>query len=298
MLTIAKTTPEPGVYYTVPFSEYARWDAFNPSSVKVLLADSAMAMRHTIDHGRESTDSMDLGRAEHCCLLEPEKFEYAYRVWTGGVRRGKEWDAFEDKALADDCEVLTQKELEACIAMRDSVLAHEASRELLAGRGSAEVSVVWNDPGTGLLCKGRIDWLGGHKLVDIKTASDPKPWAFITQATKLLYHVSIGAYVDGLKQHGIDIESAHFIAVGNKPWHDVVRYDIAPSALRRGRQLWIEGLQRVAWCMKHDQWPGFCSDPCAFELPEWAMGESALSIGDEPAFEGDGYGDQAEGQVA
>lgn len=265
-----KPKPSPGIYYGVPFDEYAEWEAWNPSTIKVLLSDSPMAMQHTRQWGRESTDSMDLGRAAHCCVFEPATFHKRFVLWEGGRRAGKAWDEF--CTLHADHEILTADDFAYCMDMAKAVMRHESSRQLLEEPGDAEVSIVWTDPGTGLLCKGRVDWLTRktRRLPDLKTAADPKPFPFITQATKLMYHVSMGAYQCGLRENGIEIESAHFIAVGNKPWHDVVRYDIADSALRHGRKLWHQGLNRANWCIKNDSWPGFSAEPYPFELPAWA----------------------------
>lgn len=294
---------EPGIYPDVPFDVYKAWDAWNPSTIKVMLGDSAKAMRHVIDNGRESTESMDLGRAEHCCVLEPVRVVDTYAVMppyeldednaTGKGERStsKATKYYKSMRLAFEKknpskEIIEQADYERCISMRDSIFAHESAPQLLREAGRAEVSLVWNDPGTGLLCKGRIDWLS-TKVVDLKTASDPRPWAFLTQVAKLFYHVSIAAYVEGLGVLGRAVESAHFITVGNRPWHDVIRYEIQESMLRHGRREWHTALQRTAWCIKNDSWPGFCDEPYPAELPTWAVPQDeadAVSVGGEAAF--------------
>lgn len=298
---------EPGIFFGIPFEEYASWKAWNPTLVKVMLKDSARAMRYTMIHGGESSDAMDLGRAEHCCVLEPVRTAEAYAIMppfeldeanvTGDGNRSKHKttryykdrrDAFAAANIGK--EIIEKADYDRCIAMRRAIFAHESAPKLLEGFGHAEASIVWKDPGTGLLCKGRIDWLQLElrRLVDLKTAANPQPWAFLNQVAKLFYHVSIAAYIDGLKALGHQIDSAHFITVGNRPWHDVIRYEIEDSMIRHGRREWHSALQRVRWCLKHDKWPGFCDEPYPAELPNWAVPEDeadAVSVGGKAAFD-------------
>jgi hypothetical protein len=277
--------PKPGIYYDVSFAEYQSWEAYNPSIIKVLLDDSPLAMRHTQLNGSESTDDMDLGTATHDALLQPRVFEANYVVWEGPRRAGKAWEAFCEENAGK--EIITATQLQACIAMRDAVRSHAAAYELIAGDGRCEVCIVWVDSATGALCKGRMDFLTTRRLVDLKTTNDPRPFAFTRQATKLQYHVSMGAYMDGLWELGHQVETAHFIAVGNKPWHDVVRYDIAPQAIRKGIELWKHGLGRAVECERMGFWPGCAVQPVEFLLPDWAMGMNSpeITVGGEPVFE-------------
>lgn len=282
--------PEPGIYHGIPFNVYASWDAWNPSTIKVMLSDSAMAMRHTMQHGRPSSESMDLGRAEHCCVLEPLRVAECYAIMPAyerdeanvtekGTRSTSKATLYYKGKVAEfeaanvGREIIEADDYARCVRMRDAIYAHQSAPALLREPGHTEVSIVWRDKQTGLLCKGRIDWWvpAQHRLVDLKTAADPRPFAFLSQVARLHYHVSLGAYVAGLEAHGHETEYTHFITVGNKPWHDVIRYDNEPSMIRHGRTLWHTSLQRVAWCIKNDQWPGYCAEPYPGELPAWAI---------------------------
>lgn len=300
---------QPGIYHGVPFDEYARWDAWNPSSIKILLGDSPRAMHHTKLHGGlPSTESMDLGRAEHCCVLEPVRANETYAVMPEfqnspnnctakgdpSTSKATAWYQAACEAFAAQNpgkEIIGKADYDACMFMRDRVFAHpEAKRLLTDGIGQPEVSICWLDPISGLKCKGRIDWLKmlSGVLVDLKTAANPQPWAFMSQAAKLMYHVSIGAYDAGLRVLGHTMNEHHFIVVGNKPWHDVVVYQMTDSSVRIGRTMWQSGLNRTAWCIKNDVWPGFSDEPIPFELPTWALPPDeadAVSIGDSPAFQ-------------
>lgn len=296
---------EPDIHHDVRFDEYAAWPFWNPSTIKVMLSDSARAMNHTLKNGRPSSDAMDLGRAEHCCVLEPFRMSDTYAIMPHYERDDENVTAAGHKSTSratayykaksaefaakhGDREIIEEDDYRRCVAMRDAIMAHESAPALFEGLGRAEASIVWDDPETGLRCKGRIDWLQIElrRLTDLKTAANPQPWAFSQQVAKLHYHVSMGAYVDGLSVLGYPMESVHFVVVGNKPWHDVIRYDCEPSLIRHGRKQWHSALQRVRWCIKNNQWPGFCAEPFPLELPSWAVPDDeavAMSISDEAA---------------
>jgi exodeoxyribonuclease VIII len=263
-----------GIYRDMPAEKYHRLGAVSPSMVKRLIAESAKAMKHDMDNGgHEPTDAMQLGSAVHAAVLEPTAFAERFTAYDGAVRRGKEYDAF--CAANAGKNILTKSQWAEAQAMRKAVWEHESSAELLIGGGDAELSMVWTYKQLGLQCRGRCDWLSkARRLVDVKTTRDPKPLAFTRQAYNLLYHVSTAAYCEGLRANGIEVESVHIIAVGSAPPYDVVRYDVADSWLRRGREEWGKALQRVKWCMDHNDWPGFAAEPWPLELPTWAVSEA------------------------
>ncbi len=277
--------PEPGVYFDVPFDEYQQWDAWNPSTIKIGLDESMMAMKHVMDMGSESSDSMDLGTACHLAILQPDLLSSRIVVWPEGRRAGKVWDAFE--AEHANKLILTAKEYAACIHIRDCVRAHRPAADLFGTDGRTEAVIVWEDSATGAMCKGRTDWLAETFIADLKTAADPKPRGFMNAAVKYQYYVSMGAYMDGLWTLGKQIETAHFVVVGNKPWHDVVVYDMSPQSIRVGIERWQKGLARALECERLGRWPGCAPEPVVFELPEWVTGgaESLVTVGGEAIFE-------------
>lgn len=273
------TTIRPGIYYDVSHEEYRSWPFWNASTIKTLLMESAGAMQYERENPSEPTDDMELGTAAHAAILQPQVFEAAYVVFPGPTRRGNAWEQFKEENTGRT--IITASQLQKIIDIRDAVRGNQSARELLDGDGRAEVSIVWHDGVTGAMCKGRIDFLAGARLVDLKTCADPCPRAFINQAAKLHYHVAIAAYVSGLWTLERQVETAHFIAVANKPYHDCVRYDIRPSALHRGRELWEYGLSRALECERNGRWPGTCPEPFEFELPQWAMGKAPEVIESE-----------------
>lgn len=271
------TITAPGIYRSLSFSDYVRIPAYNASAVKRLVQHSPKHMRYFMEHGNADTPAMALGRAVHAAVFEPETMLDRYVVWRGGIRRGEKWEQF--KADSGEREILTEAEHEHCMAIRAAVVNHKAARELVR-HGDNEVSFVWRALATGLLCKGRADHVIGSTLVDLKTASDVRPFWFQRQADRLLYHMQLAAYRDGLETLGHKIERVVIIAVESAAPHDVVLYDLPPRTIRAGLAEWFKALQRIAWCEKQNEWPGIADQP--FELEVFERGEvSGIEMEDE-----------------
>jgi hypothetical protein len=60
-------------------TDYAAIDAMNWSTLKELAVSPRM-LKWRVDHPREDTDALELGRAVHCAILEPQRFATAYIV--------------------------------------------------------------------------------------------------------------------------------------------------------------------------------------------------------------------------
>lgn len=270
-----KPTPALGVYHDVPFGRYQQWDAWNPSRIKTLVQKSARALRYELDHGHESTPSMDLGRATHTLILEPDKFAERYAIYYGdGTRASKDFKAFaEDNAGK---EIFKASEIDNALGMAAAINADPVAGPIIARQAQHEVSVVWQS--SGLLCKGRIDRLEQDgSITDLKTCADPYPRKFGMSVVEFGYHLSVGAYRAGLRANGIQVPAVRFIAVQNKPPYEVVVYEVSAETLAFGHDEWTAGLQRVKQCLDTGIWPGYETQPVPFFLPEWAVPETQVT---------------------
>lgn len=284
--TTTKVTPSPGIYRSVSFEEYSTWDAWNPSLIKVLVADSPRCMKYVKDNGRVETDAMALGTAVHCAILEPEKFRTKYTVYRDGRRAGKAYDAFCEENVG--LEILTENEYDRCLAMQHAARSHAKVGPLLAGPGDHELSVVWNHPGTGLLCKSRVDRLARRIVTDVKTSKDPRPHAFMSQGHRLGYHISMAAQKEGLKQHGIEVDEFHFAAIQSAETWRVWDYHLTDNVMRDGMDLWRGAMYTIKECLQSGIWTDPSDETIAYELPAWAAeGETeGISFGDTENEEG------------
>ena len=170
---------------------------------------------------------------------------------------------------------------DAAVAMRDAVMAHATAGPLFR-QGLGERSFQWVDAATGLLCKGRTDWLtpadgGGYHLVDLKTSRTADPRMFGRDAAKYGYHNQIAHYDTGLAAVGVRIASRMIVVVESSAPYDVVVYVVMSDQLEKGRAENAELLARVSECRESGRWPGRFSAEVPLDLPAYVMGDDEIT---------------------
>lgn len=263
---------EPGIYRRGEV-DYGAIEAVNQSTLKAI-ARSPLHYQHLLEHGRTATDTMRLGSVAHTAVLEPERLERDYAVWTG---EGGKTDRFAGKAYEAFCAanadrtIIKQGDLDAALRIQRAVRAHKPAQRYLA-RGQAELTLVWRDKRTGILCKGRLDWLSSavaDVMVDLKTARDVSQWSFEAAFAKREYDVQTAFYADGYETITGRALYGKCIAVENVEPHDVVVYDLA-EVIDTGREIYREYLATLAECRASGSWPGQCpSAERVLHLPKW-----------------------------
>ncbi len=267
-----KTTPEPGIYRDVREADYRAWDANNVSAMKHA-AKSLAHYRYEKLHPSPPTAAMELGRALHCCVLEPDRFPTDYAGAPKVDRRtnvGKEtWAAFQMDNV--NATILTEEDYGLCLAMSEAAWAHPLASEILKGAGSNELSMVWKCPDSGLLCKGRIDRLtefdGWTQVVDVKSAKDASPEGFSRAIAEYDYHWP--HYLDGLNVCSPRDRRMSFIAIEKTPPHAVAIYTLNQWAIEQGRDELRAVKLAIAEAKKTDVWPGYPAEVVELELPRW-----------------------------
>lgn len=226
-------------------------------------------------HESTPTPAQAMGSAVHCAVLEPDRFaaEYVTEPEFGDCRR-------KDNKAARDAwrEVnagrtwLTTEDAATVEAIRGAVMAHPIAGRLLTS-GQAEVTCRWQDPETGVECRARADYwrpdLG--LLIDLKTAADAGAREFGRAVTTHRYHVQDAHYREGWRVAGHAVEHFLFIAVEKTPPYGVAVYGIDSEALERGETLRRRDLDRMAECLRSDDWPSYPAEISPLSLPRWAF---------------------------
>ena len=183
-------TPEPGIYENVEFADYLAWDAVSNSRLSL----AAKSLAHYRDNaGPESSKALRIGSLVHSGQLEPLELAKRYAVMppfnrddanvtTAGERSyaktTKYYQAKEEefRRANQGKELVEQDEYDRMIGICTMVGNDECARALLNSPGPIEVSLVWDDPVTGLRCKARIDKFNpaAGRIIDLKTYA-PKP---------------------------------------------------------------------------------------------------------------------------
>jgi exodeoxyribonuclease VIII len=234
------------------------------------MARSPRHFKYGLEHERDDTPAMRLGRAVHAATLEPDSFPVLYGVWDG-ARRGAQWNAF---ALACDeagLEVLTRAEYDTCLAIRDAVRSDPVAGPYLQAALETEKTLEWTDSGTSLRCKSRVDALGAWYVADLKTTRDAGPVEFPKTAARLMYAHQLAFYCNGAEAvYGSGFDAV-LIAVESEAPHDVCTYLVSEDDLWAARDEVARLLARVKECLTTDTWPGRFTQPQTLTLPPWAF---------------------------
>lgn len=252
------------------FPEYQQIPGVNWSSLKHLMK-SPLHYKHHKEQPPEDTATLMVGRLFHAAVLEPDRLPLDFAVWTGARRQGGDWEAF--KAAHTGRTIVKAEEYREALAMRDAVRAHRAASRILTG-GLAERSITWEDPETGVWCKGRLDYLRPDGFVDLKRTANLDERRFGNTAHDLAYHCQFAFYARGLKALGMEVPKVWMVAVEGSEPYDVAAFEVDEGAIATGDEKVSELLALLADCEKRKKWPGRYPEEVKWFLPGWAYTES------------------------
>lgn len=215
----------PGIYEDIPFETYCRIPAINQSSLA--------ALRRSPAHYRQASSLSEeaphfrFGTIFHEGHLQPEliaqkyvvvpeeSFVEATQAWArnnpdikGNTPQEKEYktpkaskyykDLVENYLAAHKGKQQVSLQWLTDIGnMLDRLMKNELAVALFED-GRPEVTIVWEDARTGLLCKGRIDWVSFsyNSLTDLKSTAEDGGDFYLD---KWNYHVQGPFYIDGYR---------------------------------------------------------------------------------------------------
>ena len=269
---------EPGMYLGVTDREYHSLIAASNSNLGTMNR-SAAHLKWSFDNPRTTTTAaFTLGSAAHSAILEPEIFVEEYVMGPEGDKRKKivkeEWVELEEKYGMGF--VLKQSEFLACEGMRDAVMNHQAASDLLYASGDSEVTLIWDDPATGVRCKARIDRLphdGALGVGDLKTTKDASKRAFAKSLWAYGYHRQAAHYLNGLEVLGYKRHGFTFVAVEKEPPYGVAVYAIDSGSIDAGDHQLKRLLQEYKQCNESGVWPAYPTTTQDIAIPPWAFSE-------------------------
>lgn len=253
------------------YAEYAAIEAVNWSTLKEI-DKSPLHYQHALKNERKDSKAFIGGRAAHTATLDPDNFLRQYVICPLPDRRGNAWKEFA--AAHTDKTILFENDYQKALRVRDAIRKHPVARALLDD-GEGEKSITWTDPGTGIKCKGRVDWVG-NALVDLKTMAQMAPRAVQQQAAKLNYHGQLGMYRDGVCATMHEVKDVFLIIAEPEPPHDVGVFRYGPDELQKGYDFYSELLRKLRDCREANIWPGRYPDEQHLELPAWVYGDDEL----------------------
>lgn len=275
----------PGVH-NLSEREYDEIDAVRSSTLNLLRGATPAHLRYALAHPRESR-AFDEGAALHYAVLMPEKLgDYVAVFDLDGPFRTKakrmERDAF--MAANADKIVLRRGRREAetgelhyddIRALASSLRAHPFVDALLAS-GLAERTLIWQDEGTGLLCKARPDWIAQSGSVlavgEIKTTARSAGPRFGEEIARYGYHVQAAWYLRGLTAlFGPLDRPFYFLVVEKTRPHCVAVHRLDVTAQLQAEDETSSLLAQYKRAKDDGTWPGWSDDVYVTALPRWAV---------------------------
>lgn len=288
------STAKPGIYYRGQV-DYDAIEAVNISSL-IWMSKSA---KHYKVQPRKETKALSFGTCGHAAVLEPARFAREYVAWNrrskpdengktkAAPRNGQHWDAF--KMANQGKEIVTLDEYERAVELRNAIWAEPESASVLEGV-KTEVALVWENRETGILCKGRIDWLKELSRVsigDLKTGRDISPGPFFQDAAKRHYHTKMAWYSDAVAQLlNLDENPETLVlAVENSFPFDSVVYEFEDEELQIGRDEYSFLIRKLADCNKSGQFFGIANRTrMKYRIPRWATEDPEDTVDEEIDF--------------
>ena len=260
----ATFTPTPGFHDNVPEAQYhAHRDSLSVTGAKVLLRSPAQFKWQ--QENPVHKDVFDFGTAAHKLVLgagAPLHVIYA-DTW-----RGKAAQEERDAARANGHTPVLAKDYEQIQAMADKLSEHTAAMRLLS-EGRPEVSAYAVDEETGVMRRGRFDWLGPSVLTDYKSAvsSDPRDLAGRYGAVKKWgYDKQAAWYTDLARELGHPADFFAFIFQQKSAPYDVTVCYVPDDDLWEARAANRAALERVRDCRESGIWPGYVPSDAVVRL--------------------------------
>lgn len=261
----ARTLPTSGLHSDIPEAAYhGDRESLSSTGAKLLLAESPAAFRHAqthpvhkqvYDYGHVS-HSLILGRGADITVIDAPD-------WRTKAAREKKAVAY-----AEGKTPVLKGTFEQAERLAEAVHAHKLAAALLA-EGEAEVSAYALDPETGVLMRGRIDWLAPTLPVDVKTSHTANPRDLTGRYgvfAKRDYDLQAAWYLTILEACGHPAAGFVWIVAESDPPHQVTVAFLDDEDLVAARGRVRRALDLYARCVETDTWPPYVPDTDAVRL--------------------------------
>lgn len=263
------------IYKGVPDHVYHASEGVSKSTLDAIRENPAR-WKLNKKYPKPDTDAMHVGKAYHCKVLEPHRFDDQFIKSEYDEFRSKEAKDWREEQKSKGVSVLrTNGELPWKASEWDEVhlMAEEVMRHPLAQIFLnpddlwVELSAYWRDDSdneylahdaTGLLCKCRPDaYNTTHEvMIDLKTTTDATLWGFTRSIGDYRYHVASAWYQWGwAKKLGIPCKAFMFIAQEKEPPYPVEIYLASQEDLRVAIIEMFGDLRQFHEYWKSDTWP-------------------------------------------
>lgn len=219
----------------------------------------------------EPTPALVLGSAVHSAILEPDLFTSEFVGSPGFDRRTKAGKADYEAFAAENTgkTILTDDQMQTCLAIRDAVHTHPVAANLMRG-GESEQSFYAIDNDTGELIKCRTDYLVGDFIIDVKTTDDASPSGFGKSAANYRYPVQVAWYWR-VMEAAFGQHPPHwiFLAVEKNPPFALGIYFPDRADVQRAALAAQRDFMRIVDHRRANHWPDYGTEALPLTLPAW-----------------------------
>ena len=143
------------------------------SMLKQLETGSTKKLEHYLNSEHKETESLLVGSAFHCYILEPDEFDSRYVYEPKFDKRTK----LGKESYAEFLETVGNKK---CVpwhyetkfeTIANNLSRHKVANSMITNSIKKEVIHFWEDVETGVKCKGKIDIEGSDYIADLKSTS-------------------------------------------------------------------------------------------------------------------------------
>lgn len=276
---------KPGIYRGVSFTDYCEWDAVNHSKLQRI---DKSPLHCKVIPSLEKSPAIRLGQLVHAGKLEPDSVDARYAVMpqfelspenttgkgepstsTATTYVKNKRSIFEEVSKQLGKIIVSQSQYDQFNECMSAMLQNQYVTDHV-NAGQSEVSIVWIDEATGLLCKARLDSVS-DVIIDLKTSRDdgdrPLPESFDWSLWTYNYYSQAAYYREGWYQVTGEMLPFVFAVVSTTPPIQCIAAPVGEMTLSLGSQTNARRLKRYAECKESGVWPGYVS-PDLFELPE------------------------------
>jgi len=270
--------PPPGVYENVPFKQYLGWNAMDKTALWEMRKSPAH-FHWCQEHPKAPTAAMEKGTLLDTALFDGwAKIAEIVAVRPEGNGNLKIVKEFMAEAEMTGKIVVTQADLETLKWRVRNIWDHREAAEILS-RCAFQVSFVWDDPDTGVRCKGRADLAlkGGPEADDLKHAHNAEPGSFRRDVAKYGYQVQAAMYLDGLScATGHTYDTFRFVLGEDVPPYCANVLPLGSASIAAGRASYSRWLYEYKRCVETGLWPGYDYHQEPIDMPLWALMEEGI----------------------
>jgi len=271
-------SPPPGVYENIPFAEYLLWEAMNKSSLWAMRKSPAH-FRWERDHPRKSTGPMDKGTLLDTLLFEGEAaLDKKAMLRPGGHGNAKIVREAHTEAEITGRILVTEADLAILKLRVQNIKEHPKAAELLEAC-EKQLSIVWIDPHTSVLCKSRIDLTetNGPRVADLKHTRNAEVTYFRRDIPRFGYQIQAALNIDGLRiATKLKYNEFLFIAAEDEPPYCCNVIPLGAASIAAGRAAYSRWLYQYKRCLEADEWPGYDDSHTPVDIPIYALAEEGI----------------------